>query len=972
MWAPTYGADYRRELRFTASEDTLDIFSVRYDFGEHAVRIRLHFEVKTMPYRKQFAIILMMLLMVAPLVTAVAAGGSIAGTVTDPKGALVAGATVTATTPASTQTFTATTDRQGRYKLEGLGAGVYVVTISAKGFSDLKREGVVIADGQTATLDVKLQLAPVEAGVTIASTGLKANSDPVYGQLRQRSTDPASLSGSYASVNNLVLKRDRAIFTLKSGEVYFLSPVEGRTVGAVFIGEGELALTPPTDVEKRSISVFTNEFGITEQFTQLVLRFTDKTFEEIKQSPSARMATGGPQASRARDLYREKESLLRKDLRFMNLETRTLTDLYSTERPGFFISFIGGRRWSKLIYFLDPLGVPFVSPEEVTLFSYGESDGGFWTAFHLANEYKNGAANSHDTRLFDITHHEIEGAIRGTKLLASDRLTFRPLIAGGRVLPFELFSSLRVKSVQDEQGRELNFIQEPREEDADFAIIYPEVLEKGKEYKLRVQYEGDGAIRDSGGGNFILIPRSSWYPNNGGTQFGDRATFNFTFRYPKNSTFVGTGALAEPETVEGDAKVAKWTSGQTELAVAGFNYGKFKKKEVIDKDAGYGIEFYANEELPDELKAVQKNIELAESRGADTETTLGVISTSSMADKALADTQNAVRIYNAYFGKLAYTRLAMTQQPAGNFGQAWPTLVFMPYTAFLDTTQRTQLMGSQGGTDTFFRYVGAHEVAHQWWGHMVGWTSYHDQWMSEGFAEFSASLYVQFVRKDIDKFISFWEEQRSRIVEATQATRGIKPYTIGPVTQGFRLSNAKTRAAYQFLVYPKGAYILHMIRMMMFDQITGGDTKFRLMMSDFIKTHYNKDVSTEDFKRIVEKHMLPEMDIDKNGRMDWFFDQWVYGTDVPAYRMEYTIAPTADGKAMVSLKVTQSNVSKNFVMLVPVYADFGKGWTKLGSAQVNGNATVELNNIPLVSVPKRMALAAMKDVLVTSIENIKK
>jgi hypothetical protein len=927
-----------------------------------------------MSYRKQFPLILALLFLFMPLMSASAAGGSLAGTVTDPKGALVAGATVTVASTITDQKFTATTDQQGRYKVEGLPPGVYVVTISAKGFSDVKREGVAVTDNQKAALDVKLELAPLGAvGVTVSANGLKGNSDPLYMQLRQKAVSQDAFSSSVASINNLVLKRDAATFTLKSGEVYFMSPVEGHIVGAVFIGEGEMNLVPPTDVEKRSLAVFTNEPSLTEQFTQLILRFTDKTFEEIKKSPSATMQTSGAQAARARDLYREKESLMRKELRFINLETRTLSDFYATERPGYFLSFIGGRRWSKLIYMLDPLGIPSVSPEEVALFSYGESDGGFWTTFHLADEYKNGTAiSSQDTRLFDITHHEIEGAIHGTKIAASDRITFNPLIAGGRVLPFELFGTLRVKSVQDEQGHELNFIQEDKDQDADFAVIYPEALAKGKEYKLRVQYEGDGALRDSGGGNFILIPRSSWYPNNGGTQFGDRATFDITFHYPKGNVFVGTGALSEPEMQDGDAKVAKWTSGRTELAVAGFNYGKFKKKEFVDKETGYGLEFYANEEVPNELKDIQMSIERAEDQGAITGTTLGSISTSRMGDVALADAQNSTRIYTAYFGKLPYSRIAITQQPAGFFGQAWPTLVFMPYIAFIDGTQRAQLLGIRGGTNNFWKYVGPHEVAHQWWGHMVGWTSYHDQWMSEGFAEFSASLYVQYVRKDLDKFTDFWESQRKRIVEETPATKGIKPYTIGPVTQGFRLSNAKTRAAYQFLVYPKGAYILHMIRMMMFDHRGGGDTKFREMMTDFIKSHYNKDVSTEDFKQIVEKHMTPVMDIDKNGRMDWFFNEWVYGTDVPAYHMDYSIAPSGDGKAVVNVKVTQSNVSNDFAMLVPIYADFGKGWTRLGAARIIGNSAVDLNNLQLPQAPKRLAVAAMNDVLATEIENSKK
>lgn len=925
-----------------------------------------------MSYRKQFPIILALLLLVTPLLSVQAAGGSLAGTVTDPKGALVAGATVNVTSPTTSQNFTATTDAQGRYKVEGLPAGVYVVTVSAKGFNEVRREGIAVAEGKTATLDVKLEVSTIEAGVTINAAGSKGNADPVYVQLRQKSLSPEVFNGSVASVNNLVLKRDAATFTLKSGEVYFMSPVEGRTVGAVFIGEGEMSLTPPTDIEKSSLASFTNEPGMTEQFTQLVLRFTDKTFEEIKQSPNAKIQSGGAQAARARDLYREKETLMRKELRFVNLETRTLEDLYAPTRPGYFLAFVGGRRWSKLIYMLDPLGIPFVSPEEVALYSYGESDRGFWTAFHLADEYKNGTAtSSQDNRLFDITHHDIEGAIRGTKLLASDRVTFRTLVSG-RVLPFELFGTLRVKSVQDEQGHELNFIQEDKDQDSDFAVIYPETLEKGKEYKLLVQYEGDGAIKDAGSGNYILIPRLSWYPNGAGTQFGDRATFNITFRYPKNSTLVGVGALAEPETVDGDSKVAKWTSGQTELAVAGFNYGRFKKKEVMDKDAGYGIEFYGNEEMPDEIKALQRRIEQIESAGVKTDTTLGAMSTAGMADQAIADAQNSVRIYNAYFGKLAFTRIAMTQQPAANFGQSWPTLVYMPYSAFLDPTQRAQLYGAADTPGNFFKYVGPHEVAHQWWGHMVGWTSYHDQWMSEGFAEFSASLYVQLVRKDAAKFTDFWENQRRRIVEATPLTKGIKPYTIGPVTQGFRLSNSKTRDAYQLLVYPKGAYILHMIRMMMYDHKGGGDAKFREMMNDFIKSHYNQDVSTEDFKQIVEKHMLPSMDIDKNGRMDWFFNQWVYGSEVPAYQMSYSVTPSGDGKASLSLTVTQSGVKEDFAMLVPIYIDFGKGWTRLAVATTFGTKPVELKNVMLPQVPKRLGLAVMNDVLATDIQVNKK
>ena len=540
----------------------------------------------------------------------------------------------------------------------------------------------------------------------------------------------------------------------------------------------------------------------------------------------------------------------------------------------------------------------------------------------------------------------------------------------GRVFPFNLYPTLRVSRVLDDQGKELNFIQEAKDEDADFGVITPQTLEAGKEYSLTIQYAGGDAINDSGGGNYTLIPRLTWYPNNGGTQFGDRAIFDMTIRYPKGNIFIATGAPVEPDKrAEDGSMLAKWSSGKTELAVAGFNFGRFKKKEILDKQTGYNIEFYANEELPDFLKARQSNTKLPDDDGnrLDNSNNMGTISTTAMADAALADTQNSTRIFESYFGKLPFTRLAMSQQPATNFGQAWPTLVYMPLTAFLDTTQRAQMYDSQTAADSFWKYVGPHEVAHQWWGHMIGWDSYHDQWMSEGFAEFSTSLYVQFVRKDIAKFNDFWEGQRSMIITATPATRDRKPYTVGPVTQGYRLNSAKTGNVARVMIYPKGAFILHMVRMM-FNTAREGDSRFQTMMRDFVQSHYNQDISTEDFKAAIEKHMTPTMDLDKNGRMDWFFNQWVYGTEMPSYKFEYQLSP--DGMT-ISGRITQSGVSDNFKMVVPIYVDFGKGWFRLGSANLTGNNSVELKALKLPQSAKRASICALSDVLALNIQNVK-
>jgi hypothetical protein len=156
-----------------------------------------------------------------------------------------------------------------------------------------------------------------------------------------------------------------------------------------------------------------------------------------------------------------------------------------------------------------------------------------------------------------------------------------------------------------------------------------------------------------------------------------------------------------------------------------------------------------------------------------------------------------------------------------------------------------------------------------------------------------------------------------------------------------------------------------MLRMMMFDPLKGGDAAFREMMRDFVQTYFNQDVSTEDFKSIVEKHMTPQMNVTNNGRMDWFFNEWVYGTEVPSYKFEYKLGQ--DGS--FSGRITQSGVSDNFAMIVPVYAEMGKGWHRLGSARMIGNSTIDLNNVKLSAPAKRLAVCAFNDVLATSISN---
>src|SRR5687767_10977947 len=147
-------------------------------------------------------LVLCLTLVSMPLVGAHSAGGGIQGKVTDPKGAVVVGAAVTVTDPVTNQTFTAVTDQQGKFKVEGLAAGVYSVTVSAQGFDEGRRGQVKVTDGAVATADIKLEIAPVEAALTVKSAGPPPNSDPIYQELRQMGRGPANSQATSTNTGN--------------------------------------------------------------------------------------------------------------------------------------------------------------------------------------------------------------------------------------------------------------------------------------------------------------------------------------------------------------------------------------------------------------------------------------------------------------------------------------------------------------------------------------------------------------------------------------------------------------------------------------------------------------------------------------------------------------------------------------------------------------------------------------------------
>jgi len=168
------------------------------------------------------------------------------------------------------------------------------------------------------------------------------------------------------------------------------------------------------------------------------------------------------------------------------------------------------------------------------------------------------------------------------------------------------------------------------------------------------------------------------------------------------------------------------------------------------------------------------------------------------------------------------------------------------------------------------------------------------------------------------------------------------------------------------MMYFKGAFVVHMLRMMMYEEgRPDPDAPFKALMADFAKTWSVRNPSTDDFKAIAEKHMTRDLNLAGDGKLDYFFNQWVYGTEIPTLTSKLEATDIGGGKYRIAGTITQAGVAAEFRSRVPIYLDLGNDRLgRLGSIQLAGSTTVKVNvEVPLPQKPRRVFINAHHDVL---------
>ncbi len=793
----------------------------------------------------------------------------------------------------------------------------------------------------------------------------------VYAQLR-------ALHGSeqWAITENVEWQRDAATFTLVDGHLTFAQPVAGRVLAAYFEGQGKIQLKPPTSALQHQIARFAGGPVLQDEFKEAVFFFTDDSWEQlqklVKIRPGASAATATHAFEAAQKKYRESfndwwENEQKGNLVMRNLAARMLADLTDPSSQGFFLADFKGHHHGDLLYHIswnrDPLLLPgFANDEEVMLIHYNRNEYfEWWAGFHRSEEYAHTAWPEHRTLLAHCRQENIDAEIgKDNRLSATADMDFEVPGGTARLLPLSLSGVLRISSLQDAQGKKLAFLQEARNLDSDPWVILSEPATAGKAYSLKIAYDEDSShesriVHQRGSGLYYVTARESWFPSFGA--FDDRTRYTLHFLSPKKFQFVGTGRLVKSGK-DKEGLETNWDS-DVPLSVVGFNYGDFVEKSHSDSDLT--VTAYGGKEIPDELKGLSSAIDMAElssgiagPRNLDGQLGIarGGFSTSANTQYAADISFQALKLFQYYFGKLPFKTIAVTEQPIRGYGESWPTLIFLPYDSLLDGTTQHQLhLADSAEKREFYNLVAVHEMAHQWWGHAVGWKTYRDQWMSEGFAESSAALYLKKLHpKD---FRAFWDLKRKWLL--SKNPEGHRPVDVGPLYLNYQLNAHLEPRTSTELIYYKGAYVLEMLRALLEDpRQPEPDARFIAMMHELVTSFANRNASTADFQRITEKYVA--------GSMDWFFNQWVYGMEVPELEFKYTLQPGDSGKTVLHMSLTQAGVSDQFESRVPIYLTLGGNPQRLGFLKIKGSTSTQ-GEVTLPVHPDKVSIDEYHDFL---------
>jgi hypothetical protein len=243
-------------------------------------------------------------------------------------------------------------------------------------------------------------------------------------------------------------------------------------------------------------------------------------------------------------------------------------------------------------------------------------------------------------------------------------------------------------------------------------------------------------------------------------------------------------------------------------------------------------------------------------------------------------TQRAAEIMKFYAGLAggvpypSFTLLALESDLPGGHSP--------PYFAALNQPSPTTIFSWRNDPiafdDQFPDFFMAHEIAHQWWGQGVGAKNYHEQWLSEGLAQYFA---YQYAGKDRGAGV-----QRNILERMKQSVR--KFDDSGPIALGYRLGHVVGDGSnFRAIVYNKSVVVLDMLRQLI------GDEAFSAGLKRFYREHRNGKAGTDDVREAFEAEAKEPL--------ARFFDRWVLDSGTPELKLT-SVVETGGQAAQVRIE----------------------------------------------------------------------
>ena len=759
----------------------------------------------------------------------------------------------------------------------------------------------------------------------------------LYRKLAGARLDPKAVY----SVRDASLDREDLHITLEDGIIGFLESVDGRVTGAFFEGVGDILVFPPDQAERGSLALFTGTAVMEEKFTSAYFRFNDDTFAQLQ--PHLNPAEE-PQA------FLDKWSAPAKTL--AESDTLRLMASYLNQPPPAGDRMLRARMQSPKLGVFD-VYFDTLSAEQIVLFrfSYGEGGVGYYdvlTSFPMRSARRSERSGEAERSLVEsvttlnrlrIHSYVVDSKVAPPQTLSAEaKLDIEVRQSGDRLLFFELSRYLKVQKVEVD-GTPLEFLQNiaiegsalARRGNDVVAVMVPETLKAGQRFRMSFTYTGD-VLSDAGNGLLYVGARGIWFPNRGMVMAG----FDLKFRYPSDWTLVATGKRAE-QTSEGGMTTSHWIS-ERPLPVAGFNLGRYTSATA--KSGDVQVEAYATAGVEHDFLVRPSANTAAPAPALAQDAPDPARNASRVAEQAA----HAIDFFAREFGPFPYSSLALTQMP-GNYGQAWPGLVFLSSLAYLSRDELVKARMKPGDTLLYSEFMTPHETAHQWWGDLIGWKSYRDQWLVEALANYSAVLALeQDHAEDCKYFLEFYREHL-----LTRNAGEEENAKAGPVTLGQRLNSSHFPNGFNIVSYGRGTWLLHMLRTLLDDgaklsQRPAGEAPFLRVLGKLRERYQGREISTREFQMLVEEELPASVRYEDRASLDWFFDGWVNGSAIP--KLELKDVRINRKSATATATILQKEAPEQLVTSVPLYAETAAGLKLVARVFADGPDTKLRINVP--------------------------